>query len=452
MAQQPYFPPSPSSPNRLKRSTRQRSVSPDADQLPKVHLGRAMSAAEVAKSIRHFETWASHQSCEQVAISDLPSELAEEVAFVFNLNERIPISWISDVFDSQGLSASLKEFLRGAHKSRPDLFSDSIYYNASETNVLFDELTTVKLAWNKLQAMRRSGEKWSEADFAANVYNVFRAPTIHRSSYRYQRSISLPQPFQQPSEEAARALHPKNAIPDCAIFVRASTIRSLSHSLHSPFKTLNNHPSVTQHARARLEQAFRYQSTPCTQPPETASFEFMSSLWEDKKPSHEFLEQAYRQNRLSTATAARMLYSLRIFTCVFGLVWADGIVRAHVDWCSDTQRDQPTIFSAPYSGQDNSDESLFHEWQLDRPDGILQVYFLLRNIDVWTSTRFREQIIAGVNAFCQDVVQGSQQYNPWKRISDMRLATITEGKENNPLSGFQRAGGSGARRGRIGRP
>ena len=55
------------------------------------------------------------------------------------------------------------------------------------------------------------------------------------------------------------------------------------------------------------------------------------------------LEDAYRQNRMSTASAVRHLHSLRIDVPVFGLVWANGTVRAHVDWasCRDDGGDGP---------------------------------------------------------------------------------------------------------------
>lgn len=147
--------------------------------------------------------------------------------------------------------------------------------------------------------------------------------------------------MEEASEEAWRAVHPKSAVPDGAVFIKASSIRCLSYSLRSPFKVLNVHPSVTRHSRVRLEQGFRFQTTPCTRLPETACFEFIGSVWEDKKPCHEMLEQAYRQNRMSTAACVRMIYSLGVKSCVFGLVWADGIVRAHVDWCSDSHRERP---------------------------------------------------------------------------------------------------------------
>lgn len=55
------------------------------------------------------------------------------------------------------------------------------------------------------------------------------------------------------------------------------------------------------------------------------------------------LEDAYRQNRMSTASAVRQLHSLHISAPIIGLVWANGTVRAHVDWasCRDEQGDGP---------------------------------------------------------------------------------------------------------------
>ena len=265
---------------------------------------------------------------------------------------------------------------------------------------------------------------------------------------------------------ASRVLHPKSAVPDSATFIKASTIRHLSHSLKSPYKTLNAHPAVTKHSNACLDASFRYQSTPCSQPPEIACFEFASSFWEDKKPVHELLEHAYRQNRMATAAAARMLYSLQIEACVFGLVWADGTVRAHVDWCSGQRgypvRDRPLplclglsliqiVFSAPYPGPGGDTGPVFNEWELGRPSDILKVYFLLRNLDIWTSTQFRERVTTGVEAFCKAVTQEDQAYRPWKRANDTPharvLQTVTEAKENV----INVTGGSCGPKGRKGR-
>ncbi|KIJ29131.1 hypothetical protein M422DRAFT_104729, partial [Sphaerobolus stellatus SS14] len=209
-----------------------------------------------ARSVKHFETWAAHQRCEQVAFSDLPGELRVDVAYVFDLSGRIPSEWILEV----------------SNRCSSQLFSDSVSYDLEETHQLFEELTTVRLAWNRLKNMRQSGQKWSEADYAANVYNI------------HQCSISLPEPPERPKAEAYRILYPKSAIPDGTTFIKPASIRHLSHSLKSPYKVLNAHPSIAQYSRLRVENTFRFQATPCSQPPETACFEFVSSIWEDKKP------------------------------------------------------------------------------------------------------------------------------------------------------------------------
>jgi hypothetical protein len=53
------------------------------------------------------------------------------------------------------------------------------------------------------------------------------------------------------------------------------------------------------------------------------------------------LDDAYRQNRMSTAAAVRHLHSLHVKAPVFGLVWSDGSVRAHVDWCVNKGQEPP---------------------------------------------------------------------------------------------------------------
>ena len=74
---------------------------------------------------------------------------------------------------------------------------------------------------------------------------------------------------------------------------------------------------------------------------------------------------------------------------------------------------------------------MFHGWNLNRPSDILQVYFLLRNIDIWTSTTFREHVVKGIEEFSRAIFQGEQSYQPWKRTNDARLPIITEGQEND---------------------
>lgn len=156
-------------------------------------------------------------------------------------------------------------------------------------------------------------------------------------------AISLPQPTQphKLDTQSSRVLNAKSAIPDCAIFIPAASIRTLSHSAKSPFQILKGHTAVSNSGSPSKGSSFRYQSTPCAQLPDTPGFEFASSFWEDKKPVHQLLEDAYRQNRMATASGVRHLHSLSIKAPVFGLVWSSATVRAHVDWCKHDEGKSP---------------------------------------------------------------------------------------------------------------
>lgn len=90
------------------------------------------------------------------------------------------------------------------------------------------------------------------------------------------------------------------------------------------------------------------------------------------------------------------------------------------------------MFSAPYPGPgaDEPGAAIFHEWNLDQPCDILQVYLLLRNLDAWTAGRFRERVEDGVMALVEAVVHGGQLYSPWKRQDDVLL--VRENLKNVP--------------------
>jgi hypothetical protein len=148
-----------------------------------------------------------------------------------------------------------------------------------------------------------------------------------------QCSVSLPQPPSIVADDAHRVLKTKTATPDCAVFLPAALTRPLSQSAKSPYKILKNLPAIAKAGSAARGSSFRYQSTPCAQLPDMPGFEFAGSFWEDKKPVHTFPDDAYRQNRIATASAARHLHSLNVRSPVIGLIWANGRVRAHVDWC-----------------------------------------------------------------------------------------------------------------------
>jgi hypothetical protein len=71
------------------------------------------------------------------------------------------------------------DFLQEIHEQCPDLFGRDIVDLG-----LFAKMTIVFLAWKRLKMMRKCKEKFSEADFAANVYNVFRSPAIRESIHK----------------------------------------------------------------------------------------------------------------------------------------------------------------------------------------------------------------------------------------------------------------------------
>jgi hypothetical protein len=51
----------------------------------------------IARNVAHFETWSTHQGCEQVSYSDLPDELMADVTQVFDTTGRLPKSWVDKV-------------------------------------------------------------------------------------------------------------------------------------------------------------------------------------------------------------------------------------------------------------------------------------------------------------------------------------------------------------------
>ncbi|KIJ68197.1 hypothetical protein HYDPIDRAFT_36698 [Hydnomerulius pinastri MD-312] len=392
---------------------------------------RSFSASEIARNTRNFETWSTHQHCEEASCSDIPEEFKEDMKQLFSARDRISKLWLQK---SERCSGGLKAFLKSALDASPDLFSNAATAGNEE---ILEEVSVVYLAWKRLRKMRAGSEKWSEAEYVANVYNVFRSPAVRESVYRVQCTVSLPQPPSAATDEAHRVLNTKTAIPDCAVFLPGSLTRPLSHSARSPYKVLKNHPAVAKAGTATRGSSFRYQSTPCTQLPDMPGFEFVSSLWEDKKPVHTLLDDAYRQNRIATASAARHLHSLNVRTPVIGLIWANGTVRAHIDWC-EVVEGKPVVMSAPYSGFDEGcvSDRPFHEWVLDNPRDILEVYFLVRNIDEWTCGRFHDRIVIGLNELVESLTLKDGTYEPWKWAGNSAAALSVKvlKKENNSIS------------------
>ena len=89
--------------------------------------------------------------------------------------------------------------------------------------------------------------------------------------------------------------------------------------------------------------------------------------------------------------------------------------------------------SAPFPGLDRAEEAaddMFHEWCLDDPGDIIKVWLLIRNIDTWTSGRFRERIIEGVHDLKESVITHGSRYQPWKRAGSVALAEVRHRDEN----------------------
>jgi len=396
---------------------------------------RALSASEVARNLKQFDAWSSFQGCEEVAFSDIPVDLKADVQSVFNVKGKIPASWVDKSSKCYSrlkkVSPQLAELLKGANKEHPQLFTKDLDTESCEG--LLSELSCVLLAWKKLLWLRRNNERWSEADFAANVYNMLRSSAVRESSYRTQCSISLPAhlPTLTPTLPSSRVLSARTVVPDSSMFITSSSLRALSKSKSSPYKALAAHPTTKASCSHILESGFKYQASPCSQPTEHACFEFSGCVMEDKKNGID-LEHAYRQNRMATASLVRHLHSLRIYSPVFGLVWADGRVRAHVDWwCAEDGH--LAVQSAPYPPTSLVDQSItepdsddddhgsnptpiFHEWNLEKPSDIISAYLVLRNIDTWISGRFRQRVQEGVEALVHAVTHDNAKYVPWKRV------------------------------------
>jgi len=136
---------------------------------------------------------------------------------------------------------------------------------------------------------------------------------------------------------------------------------------------------------------------------------------------------------MSTASAVRQLRALHVFAPIFGLVWTNGTVRAHVDWasCRDDGGEGLAVLSAPYPGlKGNRLDSNFHEWLLDRPADILQIYLIIRNIDQWTVGKFSERVVQGINDLVEAVVRKDEEFKPWRRVGDLSPVLEIVRKEN----------------------
>jgi solute carrier family 25 (mitochondrial carnitine/acylcarnitine transporter), member 20/29 len=89
------------------------------------------------------------------------------------------------------------------------------------------------------------------------------------------------------------------------------------------------------------------------------------------------------------------------------------------------------VLSAPYPGSEDENNATFHEWLLERPGDILQVYFLIQNIDRWTVGRFLERVVIGVNELVEAVMHNKAKYDPWRRCGDLGSGILHKIKKEN---------------------
>jgi solute carrier family 25 (mitochondrial carnitine/acylcarnitine transporter), member 20/29 len=74
---------------------------------------------------------------------------------------------------------------------------------------------------------------------------------------------------------------------------------------------------------------------------------------------------------------------------------------------------------------------MFHEWLLKRPCDILEVHFLIQNIDRWTVGKFRDRVANGVNDLVDAIVLKKEKYEPWRRHGDLGVALLAKGNKEN---------------------
>lgn len=139
------------------------------------------------------------------------------------------------------------------------------------------------------------------------------------------------------SKKAIPNLNARTLRPDGSLFIPEDLLTELTDGVESPFNFLARHKKANNSASHGGASSFKWQSTLCSKLPARPGFEIASCFWEDKKPEQEVLDVAYRQNRMATTEALRQLHALNIQAPIFGLVWSEGTVRAHVDWWEEKE-------------------------------------------------------------------------------------------------------------------
>ncbi|KZT05993.1 uncharacterized protein LAESUDRAFT_759876 [Laetiporus sulphureus 93-53] len=363
----------------------------------------------------------------------MPRKLRTQVEEVFRLDSLLPEEWLHRPFYNVQPS-SFRPFIRSAHKRTPELFSSDVSATDEDGKRLLNQVLTVITASLKLQKLESSDRPRKEHDYIHNVY-FFRSLAMTMSDHLSQCSISLPQPLKPITDDSLHYLNAKTALPDTSVFIPAHRLNELHQESTSPYRVLQGHPSIMGPGNGG-ETDFRFQATPCTELSSPLKFQFASSFWEDKRdtqsPGH-----AYRQNIMSTTAALRQLHAFDIDLPVFGLIWQQGEVTAHVDWWEHGEDEQhPVIRSAAYPGPDGhpvGSGGRFHRWVLKEPSDMLQVFLLVRNIDLWTVGTFRELIIEGIENLVESAMHDGKKIRPWRR-SSVKVARSSEGDQKRQRS------------------
>lgn len=205
---------------------------------------------------------------------------------------------------------------------------------------MLSHLCSVFEAWRKLCSMRKSSQRWTEADYAGQVYSLIRSPAISSARLRLQCPVALPEPPNQRSQPGTphRIVAARSLIPDATTFVSSRRLQALCGSKNSAYNLLKK-------AAGDDADLFRAQATPAYTVSDQERFEFASSVMEDKKPDQTKIDNAWRQNRMACAAIARHYHAFNVNAPVFGLVWGEGTVRAHVDWASVDPKDGHAVRS-----------------------------------------------------------------------------------------------------------
>lgn len=85
----------------------------------------------------------------------------------------------------------------------------------------------------------------------------------------------------------------------------------------------------------------------------------------------------------------------------------------------------------PGYNHDAGDETDVHEWNLDKPANIIQVFLLIKNIDHWTVNGFTECIEAGIGDLVDSVLLKNCPYQPWKRMGAFKSTQTKDAAENS---------------------